>query len=196
MHCVLHVQHEEPLLQNGPVHLVAPDGQSLFETKLREMVSAGHLKHAARALVSADLEARAVCQTQPLGEVIEHDRATERSRQRRDEQPVVASRRHTRDRAGGEAAEAVRHEPLVTEQRMGVVARVLFRESQPANQLAHSSSQSRIASSRVSFSSLGPSPPRAKPVNASARAARMATAAWPGMRQLIFVSRGGVPVPP
>ena len=99
VHRVLPVQHQEALLDDRAVHLVAPQGQALFEPELREVVRAGHLQHAARALLPADLEARTIGQTHPLGDVVEHDGAPERRRQGRDEQPVVAARRHAGDRA-------------------------------------------------------------------------------------------------
>src|SRR5262249_60644998 len=60
------------------------------------MGSPGLLWAAPRLLLAADFEARAVGETEPLREVVEHDGASERGGKRGDEQPMVAAGREGR----------------------------------------------------------------------------------------------------
>ena len=156
---VLRVQHEDALLKHRLSELVAPHGQAVFEPELFETFRAGP-RGRARALKPAELPALSAGQRHGLGDVVEHVRAPYRRRERRDEQPVVAARRHTRKRPRREAAKPIRHEPLAPEHQLRV-ARVLFPERQPAKRFVHPFIHTLSPSLRVSSSSLGSSPPRA-----------------------------------
>src|SRR4051812_14217969 len=96
-----------------------------------------------------------------------HHHAAERRRQGGNEEPVILARDRTRDRAGGVATEAVRHDPLAVEQDF---ARALSRVP-----MHHAQSH------------LFP----------SVTAGRSTTAHSAGMRQFLFESSGGgSPAPP
>ena len=74
VHGVLLMEHVHALFDDGAAELVPPDGQAEVEPELGEVLRARPLEPAARALLAADLEARAVRQPEPLGEMVQHER--------------------------------------------------------------------------------------------------------------------------
>src|SRR5262249_31670243 len=134
-----------------------------LEAELDEMASPRPLE-AAPLLLAADFEARAVGETEPLREVVEHDGASERGGKRGDEQPMVAAGREGRPRAPPPTAPPPSREPPPPvgaappppEQRAGA-ARPPVREGERPADAAHCPlSVCSTASRRTSASSLPP----------------------------------------
>src|SRR5439155_26915567 len=89
MNGVLAVQEQEALFNHDAIYFEAPGGQAVVQSELSEVMAADQRIFRPAWLFAADLDCAASRQADVLSKVIEHDNPAERSRQRRDQQPVV-----------------------------------------------------------------------------------------------------------
>ena len=80
-----------------------------------ELVDALEEQRAAHALFAAQPMHSPTGQTQPLAKLAHHDEPTERRRQGRDQQRMIAAGHHAANGAGRVAAEPVGDQPLATQ---------------------------------------------------------------------------------
>src|SRR5579859_1824441 len=101
MNGILSVEKKNVLFEHDSLQFVTPDRQPVFEAKLGyEMPVLVRLFRAA-GLFSTDMDQTSIRHSDMFGQMIEHDGAAERSRQRGDKQTVIAPRNAAGDRAGG-----------------------------------------------------------------------------------------------
>ena len=117
---VLHVHELDALFQHDPAgsfaELEAPHGDAALEADLAERVLDGERRGLPVELVSTELDDAPIRKRQRLRELAQHQGATDRGGERRDEQSVEAPGRHARERAGRVSAAPVRDEPFAVEQ--------------------------------------------------------------------------------
>src|SRR5437588_7843638 len=98
---VLAVNNEHMLLEHDSLYFVAPYGQIILETKLRDMVSnvLGFLGLA--SFLSADLYQTPVGESNIFSEMVEHHHSPERRWQSRNQQSVITPGNTAADRSRG-----------------------------------------------------------------------------------------------
>ena len=87
---VLAMHQLEALLDDDAFRLIAPARQPAFEAELADIMVRGRVVGGCRFL-AADLQAAAIGQAESFRQMVEHHHAAQRSRQRRDQQAVVAA---------------------------------------------------------------------------------------------------------
>ena len=112
---VLAVGHDHPLLQHHPLVLEPPDGASVLDAKvdqvLREERAGGPFEAGQPELVAVGGHHR-------LDQVVQHQHAPQRRRQRGHQQPMRPARRRGADGPRRVAAQAVGQQPLAPQQRV------------------------------------------------------------------------------
>ena len=120
MHGVLHVRQEYPLFEHDAADVVAPHRNARFEPEFGQITGSVRVGCVARTLASAYFDPPVIGEAQLLGEVAEHHNAPERRRERGNQNPVIPAGDHARHCPRRVPAEAVRHEPLARDHRLGV----------------------------------------------------------------------------
>jgi hypothetical protein len=115
VHRILPVRHQDAFLDGDTEHVVAPVRHLILQSKFEQIGRRRFFARFAR-LAAAKLHHAAIGEAQPFFEVVEHQGAAVRRRQCRDQQPMVTPCHGARDRAGGVAAQSIRHEPLPMQQ--------------------------------------------------------------------------------
>jgi hypothetical protein len=96
---VLEARQEQALLDDEPLDGEPPHRETAFEPELFELIDPLEEQRAAHALFAAQPMHSPTGQTQPLAKLADHDEATERRRQGRGQQRMVAAGHHAANRA-------------------------------------------------------------------------------------------------
>src|SRR6185369_388072 len=112
MHRVLPIKEQHMFFDHYALHLVMPNWQAILQAKLRQI--AGYPGEFLRFtwLDAANLDHSPIGQPNALGQVIEHDHASHRSRQRGNQQPVIPPRDTSGNRTRGITPQAVSRQPF------------------------------------------------------------------------------------
>jgi len=195
VHGVLLVRHAHALLHERAVDVVAPHRQAGLEPELHQIARARPHEAAARPLLAADLEPRAVAEAEQLRQVVEHEHPSVRGGQRGDEEPVVTPGGNAGERARGEPSEPIGDQPFSGEERGGIALPVAGERERADDRGHRTAPRRRRPSRRTSASSVSSLPPTGSSAPAAGRGSKK-TAACPGMRHPRRVSTGAVPGPP